>query len=303
MNTLYQFICLLLIMLLHFSEKNDDNLKLMFKLLDTNFSNPKYFLSKFECKDENLINDIISKFIEKYSSLDNTTDIKDNGLIRDIIKQNNFNYLPGTFVEAERINKLLSENNYQTLKYSGVNGTEDSFYKLSGEEADIIHLATHGFYYSSDADIEWVSRIISQYPPQQLTKEDASLCRTGLILSNAKNGLAINKNIANNDDGILTAKEISQVNLHGLTLTVLSACKTAQGDVNGDGVFGLQRGFKKAGAQAILMSLWSVNDQATLFLMEHFYYHLLHGESFHKSLILAQSELRSSNDGIFNHPS
>ena len=239
----------------------------------------------------------------KYETNKDTTDIKDNGLIRDVIKQNNFNYLPGTFVEAERINKLLSENNYQTLKYSGVNGTEDSFYKLSGEEAEIIHLATHGFYYSSDADIEWVSRIISQYPPQQLTKEDASLCRTGLILSNAKNGLAINKNIANNDDGILTAKEISQVNLHGLTLTVLSACKTAQGDVNGDGVFGLQRGFKKAGAQAILMSLWSVNDQATLFLMEHFYYHLLHGESFHKSLILAQSELRSSNDGIFNHPS
>ena len=228
--------------------------------------------------------------------------VADNSLIRDVIKQNNFNYLPGTFVEADTINKLLLESRYKTQIYSGGQGTEDTFYGLSSEESNIIHLATHGFYYSSDADIEWVSRIVSQYPPQQLTKEDASLCRTGLILSNAKNGLN-NNGIANQNDGILTAKEISQVRLQGLSLTVLSACKTAQGDVNGDGVFGLQRGFKKAGAQALLMSLWSVNDQATLFLMEHFYHHLLQGDSFHKSLILAQSELRNSNDGVFNHPS
>ena len=238
----------------------------------------------------------------KYEKANDTINIADNSLLRDVITQNNFNYLPGTYIEAETVNKLLSDNKYKTHTFSGEQGTENTFYELSSEESNIIHLATHGFYYSSDADIEWVSRIVSQYPPQQLTKEDASLCRTGLILSNAKNGLN-NNDIANRNDGILTAKEISQVHLHGLSLTVLSACKTAQGDVNGDGVFGLQRGFKKAGAQALLMSLWSVNDQATLFLMEHFYHHLLQGESFHKSLILAQAELRKCNEGVFDHPS
>ena len=226
----------------------------------------------------------------------------DKELIRDVISQNNFNYLPFTYQEAENIDSLLTANNFKTIIFTGDKGTEETFYKLGGEDPNIIHIATHGFYYSSEADIDWVSRIISQYPPQQLTNEDASLCRTGLILSNAKHQLFFNKESVNESDGILTAKEISQVNLQGLYLTILSACKTAQGDVNGDGVFGLQRGFKKAGAQSLLMSLWSVNDQATLYLMEHFYKHLLQGYSFHQSLILAQNDLRNCNDGVFDHP-
>ena len=77
LNKLYEFICLLLIMLLYSSEKNDDNLKLMFKLLDTNFANVKYYLSKLDCKDENLINNIISKFIDTYSDKENKNDIND----------------------------------------------------------------------------------------------------------------------------------------------------------------------------------------------------------------------------------
>ena len=231
-----------------------------------------------------------------------TLNSSDIDLIRDVVSQNNFNYLPCTFQEVESIKALLSANNYKTIVFTGSKGTEETFYKLSGEGPSIIHIATHGFYYSSDADIDWISHITSQYPPQQMTKEDASLCRTGLILSNAKSQLLLNNKSVNDTDGILTAKEISQVNLQGLYLTILSACKTAQGDVNGDGVFGLQRGFKKAGAQSLLMSLWSVNDQATLYLMEHFYKHLLQGYSFHQSLILAQNDLRNSNDGVFDHP-
>lgn len=237
-----------------------------------------------------------------YDTESDTQKASDVELIRDVVSQNSFNYLPFTYQEAESIDSLLSANNYKTIIFTGDKGTEDTFYGLGDEDPNIIHIATHGFYYSSEADIDWVSRIISKYPPQQLTNEDASLCRTGLILSKAKNQLFVNRESVNEYDGILTAKEISQVNLHGLYLTILSACKTAQGDVNGDGVFGLQRGFKKAGAQSLLMSLWSVNDQATLYLMEHFYQHLLQGFSFHQSLILAQKDLRTCNDGVFDHP-
>ena len=77
LNNLYEFICLLLIMLLYSSEKNNDNLKLMFKLFDANFTNVKYYLTKLDCKDENLVNNIISKFIDAYSDLENKSDLDD----------------------------------------------------------------------------------------------------------------------------------------------------------------------------------------------------------------------------------
>ena len=124
LSTLYQFICLLLIMLLHFSEKNDDNLKLMFKLLDTNFSNQKYFLSKFECKEENLINDIISKFIEKYSDIEYSSDIKDKNnktfsldkTINILLEEKQDNII---FINKQKTNKL--EIKYNITNNTGIN--------------------------------------------------------------------------------------------------------------------------------------------------------------------------------------
>ena len=95
------------------------------------------------------------------------------------------------------------------------------------------------------------------------------------------------------EDGVLTAGEISQLNLSGLDLVVMSACQTGLGEVSGDGVFGLQRGFKKAGANAMLMSLCKVDDNATSLLMSAFYKNLLEkGMSKHDAFIVAQKYVR-----------
>ena len=95
------------------------------------------------------------------------------------------------------------------------------------------------------------------------------------------------------EDGILTADEISKLDLRGLDLVVLSACQTALGDItSGEGVFGLQRGFKNAGAKTIIMSLWNVSDFATQHLMTSFYNHYLSGLPKEQSFRMAQKELR-----------
>ena len=79
-------------------------------------------------------------------------------------------------------------------------------------------------------------------------------------------------------------------------MVVLSACQTGLGDIKGDGVFGLQRGFKKAGVNSLLMSLWEVDDRATQILMVAFYHNLLSGKTKKDSLYLAQKTLRQSEN-------
>ena len=106
-------------------------------------------------------------------------------------------------------------------------------------------------------------------------QEDKALTRSGLLLAGANTalkGLPLPEGV---EDGVLTAKEIAGMDLRRLDLVALSACQTGLGEITGDGVFGLQRGFKKAGANTLLMSLWKVDDTATQLLMTQFYKNML----------------------------
>jgi CHAT domain-containing protein len=95
------------------------------------------------------------------------------------------------------------------------------------------------------------------------------------------------------EDGLLTAEDVSGLDLLATELVVLSACETGLGDVRtGEGVFGLQRAFTLAGAKTLVMSLWSVPDDATRQLMEGFYKRLLAGEGRADALRNAQLKLR-----------
>ena len=129
---------------------------------------------------------------------------------------------------------------------------------------------------------------------------DESMKRSGLLFSGVNQALNDSTASHNFNDGILTAYEISKLDLRGCDLVVLSACETALGDIyTAEGVYGLQRGFKLAGANSILMSLWKVDDAATRMLMTEFYRNLLNGMSKRESLLKAQDAVRNFR-GVIN---
>jgi CHAT domain-containing protein len=145
---------------------------------------------------------------------------------------------------------------------------KEDYLKTLSNPPDILHLATHGFFCELS------------------TEDDAinlgnTLLRSGLALAGA-NAVFENTGKASNgsNDGILTAYEVSAINLLGTDLVVLSACETGIGDIApGEGVLGLRRAFRRAGAQSILMSLWKIPDKRTSALMHEFYQQWLSGKS------------------------
>ena len=209
--------------------------------------------------------------------------------------------LTHTLDEVEQIEKELKKTQWQCLLDTLSLGTEESFKSLSGKKINTLHIATHGFYYTPEESVNIGYAFL--LPNNQTSAEDKSLSRSGLLMSGANHILDGDSIPENVEDGILTAKEIADVDLRGLDLVVLSACQTGLGDISqGEGVFGLQRGFKKAGANSILMSLWEVNDETTQILMTQFYKNLVSGQSKRQSLQSAQRYLREYNAGQYNKP-
>jgi CHAT domain-containing protein len=117
-----------------------------------------------------------------------------------------------------------------------------------------------------------------------------------LILAGARKAWAGEAIPDNVEDGILLAEEIAAMDLSGTDLVVLSACETGLGDITSEGVFGLQRAFKKAGVNTLIMSLWQVHDNATSLFMQTFYKHWLDGKSKHKAFAMAQKTMQEHQD-------
>ena len=200
--------------------------------------------------------------------------------------------------EAEFVAEILKQNSYSPTLMLGTQASEESFKNLSGRNNEIIHIASHGFYWTenqADKAARYNKNFIfmSQRGDNAFRHaEDRALTRSGVLMAGANhafNGETIPTGI---DDGVLTAQEISRLDLRGADLVVLSACETGMGEISGDGVFGLQRGLKKAGVNSVLMSLWKVDDNASEILMKAFYRNLMSGLAKQQSLLNAQKELR-----------
>ena len=176
-----------------------------------------------------------------------------------------FEDIPGTKSEIDMVERIMKSHNVTVKPFSGTKGTEESFLSLNGKAPQIIHLATHGFYYSPDKAKE--INYLSGY-------EDA-MHLSGLVLAGgntAWSGKELPEGVC---DGILTAADIARLDLSGVELVVLSACKTGSGRATPEGLYGLQRAFKKAGVKTIIMSLWNVSDMEAPVFMNAFYENLM----------------------------
>lgn len=216
------------------------------------------------------------------------------------LERGRFDYLPGTKKEVDSIETIIMNKDFpyrSVKKYYGNIGTELSFRKLSENGPQILHLSTHS-YYIKPSEAEMKKYIMTETEklvqfnnfnnPDMI---DYGLNRTGLLLSGAKKTLEQKANNTTND-GILTAKEISEIDLKGTTLVVLSSCQSGLGTITYDGVSGLQRGFKMAGVETIIMSLWNIDDFVTSFMMIHFYQEFLRTGSKYKAFRFAQSKVK-----------
>jgi CHAT domain-containing protein len=195
--------------------------------------------------------------------------------------------LPGTKVELDGINKILKASGYQVKQFMQQDATEAALKALKAPT--VLHIATHG-YFKKDSEV-------GENGALGISMENAQenpLLRSGLLMSGASATIdgTNSVDLSSNDNGIVTAYEVMNMNLDGTALIVLSACETGLGEVKaGEGVYGLQRAFLVAGANALIMSLWKVDDAATQQLMTNFYTNWVKTGNKQKAFKLAQTQL------------
>ena len=223
------------------------------------YGNMNYFMNQAEITSDS----------DKY--IYNAAEARYRGAVMDFVVPRD--PLKETGNEIRAVSELLIANQVDTLLFEWNNGTEYSFKSLSGKDFDILHLATHGFWWGADRDAEGRS-----VPPMK---------RSGLVLSGSDD-----EPLSSDKAGVLFAQEIAELDLSAVDLVVLSACQTAGGEIHEDGVFGLQRGFKQAGVGTIVMTLWPVNSAMTQSFMTSMYGFLAQGYDTREAFYNARTEVR-----------
>lgn len=193
----------------------------------------------------------------------------------------NWSKLPGTLDEVNKISKIISSRGGRPAVFSNGAGNIPSLLSLQGKNCpSILHLATHGFY---------LEDIAHDIDPSFSNYYTSPLHRSGIILAPDSRGL-----------GLLTANEVAKMHFPNLRLVVLSACQTGLGDVIGsEGVFGLGRAFQLAGAEYVMMSLWSIPDKETAEFMAQFYHYLYIHYDFQIAFRKAQNVMKEK---YYNEP-
>ena len=164
--------------------------------------------------------------------------------------------LPCAEKEVQMIGEIL-----QTVPLVGKEATKDEVLRRISSVA-LVHIAAHGKMETGE---------IALAP--NTTRSSLTLAR---------------------EDYLLTMRDVLNAQIRA-RLVVLSCCHSAQGEVKSEGVVGIARAFLGAGARSVLVSLWAIDDEATMEFMKVFYQHLVHKRSASEALNKAMKSMRESN--------
>jgi CHAT domain-containing protein len=220
---------------------------------------------------------------------------------------NSLNYSPwknlsGAKEEIHNLQNLFNTPSIDVQFVQGNAATEEVFKGLSGKSPKVIHIATHGFFFKNQYSTQTKEEVSNSpkkvnpfFRDMYLNQYEIALnplLRSGLILAGGNYAWQYGDNPYEAEDGILTALEISNLDLSNTDLVVLSACETGLGDVeSSEGIYGLQRAFKMAGVNSIIMSLWQVPDKETAEFMTNFYENWLSNQSARQAFKTTQLQM------------
>ncbi len=243
-------------------------------------TNTKDLLGVIENKKKNNSKDVKKTHTEEYLLCGNPDFYSE----KDKVKSAMVVSLPGAEKEVNELTTLLSGTGKRTVKVLSNHVTEDTISSFFNPK--VFHIATHGYFK------ETTNRANDDdFASNPLLNSGLMLSGAGEIISNTEN------TYVNQKDGILTAYEAMNLNFASTELVVLSACETGRGDVQvGEGVYGLQRSFLIAGADAVIMSLFKVNDEITQKLMFSFYKKWIESGNKRKAFLEAKREIRKAYD-------
>jgi CHAT domain-containing protein len=203
-------------------------------------------------------------------------------------ERGSWSFLTGSEAEAKEVAHKLDSIAVPNRLLMATAANEESFKSLSGKSPTLLHIATHGFYIAD-------SLAIQQNAFFKNVSSNSVMNRSGILFSGANRAWIGQKSVDGIEDGILTADEISKLDLSQTKIAILSACETGLGqDGMTEGVYGLQRAFKLAGVQTLVMSLWQVPDIATSQLMQTFYDNWLSGMEKHDAFVKAQQTIKKA---------
>lgn len=202
--------------------------------------------------------------------------------------------LPGTLKEADSIKNVL----FTAQVYTGENANKKFIKELN--QPELLHIATHGYFFTDTPQLKTTSsnneRKLYEIDGSKLLETDYqqlklsnSLLKSWLFFAGA--------NSSDIEKGVMTALEITTLNLLGTKLVTLSACETALGDIKQDeGVYGLKRALVLAGTETQLLTLWAVNDNVTKNIMAAYYEQLRNGKTRSKAMRDIQLELLNGKE-------